>query len=92
MTNLPSSSPTTHGGGYAGAVKGAVKAYQRTLEGGIKVATGNAIRDQLAAIMEFQPATIDDEDLLAAEKEFGLYRGLSCQPNPAYLGNLPELI
>ena len=43
-----------------------MKAYQRTLEGGIKVATGNAIRDQLAAIMEAEPETIDDEDLLAA--------------------------
>ena len=44
-----------------------MKAYQRTLEGGIKVATGNAIRDQLAAIMENVPGTIDDEDLLAAK-------------------------
>ena len=43
-----------------------MKAYQRTLEGGIKVATGNAIRDQLAAIMEAWPETIDDEDELAA--------------------------
>ena len=30
------------------------------------MATGNAIRDQLAAIMEAEPETIDDEDLLAA--------------------------
>ena len=43
-----------------------MKAYQRTLEGGIKVATGNRIRDQLAAIMEAEPETQADEDLLAA--------------------------
>ena len=41
-------------------------AYQRTLEGGIKVATGNRIKDQLAAIMEEYPETQADEDLLAA--------------------------
>ena len=40
--------------------------YQRTLEGGIKVATGNRIRDQIAAIMEAEPETQADEDLLAA--------------------------
>ena len=43
-----------------------MKAYQRTLEGGIKVATGNRIKDQLAAIMEDEPRTQADEDLLAA--------------------------
>ena len=43
-----------------------MKAYQRTLEGGIKVATGNRIKDQLAAIMEAEPETQADEDLLAA--------------------------
>ena len=43
-----------------------MKAYQRTLEGGITVATGNRIRDQLAAIMEAEPETQADEDLLAA--------------------------
>ena len=43
-----------------------MKAYQRTLEGGIKVATGNRIKDQLAAIMECYPETQGDEDLLGA--------------------------
>jgi len=43
-----------------------MKAYQRTLEGGIKVATGNRIKDQLAAIMEDDPECQRDEDLLAA--------------------------
>ena len=43
-----------------------MKAYQHTLEGGIKVATGNRIKDQLAAIMEAEPETQGDEDLLAA--------------------------
>ena len=43
-----------------------MKAYQRTLEGGIAVATGNRIKDQLAAIMEAEPETQADEDLLAA--------------------------
>ena len=43
-----------------------MKAYQRTLEGGIAVATGNRIRDQLAAIMEADPECQRDEDLLAA--------------------------
>lgn len=32
----------------------------------MKPSTGNAIRDQLAAIMEEHPETVDDEDLLAA--------------------------
>ena len=43
-----------------------MKILQRTLEGGIKVATGNRIKDQLAAIMEAEPETQADEDLLAA--------------------------
>ena len=43
-----------------------MKILQHTLEGGIKVATGNRIRDQLAAIMEAEPETQADEDLLAA--------------------------
>lgn len=42
------------------------RAYQSGLWGGVMVSTGNAIRDQLAAIMEDEPGTIDDEDLLAA--------------------------
>ena len=41
-------------------------AYQRTLEGGIQVATGNRIKDQLAAIMEDDSECQRDEDLLAA--------------------------
>ena len=43
-----------------------MKAYQRTLEGGIAVATGNRIKDQRAAIMEADPECQRDEDLLAA--------------------------
>ena len=43
-----------------------MKVLQRTLEGGIKVATGNRIKDQLAAIMEAEPETQANEDWLAA--------------------------
>ena len=43
----------------------ATRVVQYTLEGGIKVATGNRIKDQLAAIMEAEPETQADEDLLA---------------------------
>ena len=42
-----------------------MKAYQRTLEGGVAVATGHPIRDQLAAIMEDDPIAQRDEDYLA---------------------------
>jgi hypothetical protein len=41
-------------------------AYQYKLEGGMMVSTGNAIRDQLAEIMETYPESRNDEDLLAA--------------------------
>lgn len=42
-----------------------MKPYQLTLEGHAKPATGHPIRDQLAGIMEAEPKTQADEDLLA---------------------------
>ena len=49
------------------------KAFQYTLEGGIMVATGHRVRDQLVAIMEAEPDTREDEDLLTA-RWLQLYR------------------
>ena len=56
-----------------------MKVLQRTLEGGIKVATGNRIKDQLASIMEAEPETQADEDLLAARwlQRFDLWNEVS---------------
>ena len=58
-----------------------MKVCQHTLEGGIAVATGNRIKDQLAAIMEVEPETQADEDLLAA-RWLWIYRGFDQRQYP----------
>ena len=44
----------------------ATRVVQQKLDGSYQVATGNRIKDQLAAIMEAEPETQADEDYLAA--------------------------
>ena len=43
-----------------------MKAYQRTLEGGIKVATGHWAQDQVREVLENNPEARDDDALMIA--------------------------